>query len=199
MAYSSSLSTRSSSEFLTEMEQSEFNDVRLAHGCVFRYMKERGLRLTEIAERGNMTKQSAGEVVDDLVELGYVERVPDPDDRRAKLVCLTERGEAAQAYGFYILAEIEKRWGERYGAERSPGCGRSWKRSPQSRHRSRCRRWLRPPRPRFADPMRSYLSPLDAAFLEIEEADGSAQAANRLGGHLRSGTGRRGPLPGDPA
>lgn len=108
-------------EFLTELEQSEFNDVRLAHGCVFRYMKERGLRLTEIAERGNMTKQSAGEVVDDLVALGYVERVPDPDDRRAKLVCLTERGEAAQAYGFYILAEIEKRWGERYGAERVAG------------------------------------------------------------------------------
>jgi DNA-binding MarR family transcriptional regulator len=105
-------------EFRGELEQSEFNDVRLTHGCVFRYMKERGLRLTEIAERGNMTKQSAGEVVDDLVARGYVERVPDPDDRRAKLVCLTARGEEAQTYGFYILAEIEKRWGERYGVER---------------------------------------------------------------------------------
>jgi DNA-binding MarR family transcriptional regulator len=81
-------------------------------------MKERGLRLTEIAERGNMTKQSAGEVVDDLVARGYVERIPDPDDRRAKIVRLTERGEAAQVYGFQLLAEIEKRWGERFGAER---------------------------------------------------------------------------------
>jgi DNA-binding MarR family transcriptional regulator len=108
-------------EFRQELELSEFSDVRLVHGCVFRYMKERGLRLTEIAERGNMTKQSAGEVVDDLVARGYVERIPDPDDRRAKLVRLTERGEAAQSYGFYILAEIEKRWGERYGAERVAG------------------------------------------------------------------------------
>ena len=108
-------------EFIGELEQSEFSDIRLAHGCVFRYMKASGLRLTEIAERGNMTKQSAGEVVDDLVARGYVERVPDPDDRRAKLVRLTERGEAAQEYGFRLLAEIEQRWGERYGAERIAG------------------------------------------------------------------------------
>lgn len=105
-------------EFLEELQDSEFTDIRLAHGCVFRHMKEQGLRLTEIAERGNMTKQSVGEVVDDLVALGYVERVPDPEDRRAKLVCLTERGEAVQQFGFNLLAEIEKRWGERYGAER---------------------------------------------------------------------------------
>jgi DNA-binding MarR family transcriptional regulator len=105
-------------EFRGELERSEFSDIRLVHGCVFRYMKEEGLRLTDIAERGNMTKQSAGEVVDDLVALGYVERVPDPDDRRAKIVRLTERGEAAQSYGFRLLAEIEQRWGERYGAER---------------------------------------------------------------------------------
>jgi len=105
-------------EFRGELERGEFSDIRPAHGCVFRYMNQRGLRLTEIAERGNMTKQSAGEVVDYLVARGYVERFPDPDDRRAKLVRLTERGEAAQAYGFRLLAEIEKRWGERYGAER---------------------------------------------------------------------------------
>lgn len=108
-------------EFCGELERGEFSDIRPAHGCVFRYMNERGLRLTEIAERGNMTKQSAGEVVDYLVAQGYVRRAPDPDDRRAKLVRLTERGEAAQAYGFHLLAEIEKRWGERYGAERIAG------------------------------------------------------------------------------
>jgi DNA-binding MarR family transcriptional regulator len=108
-------------EFLEELRESEFSDLRLVHGCVFRYMKERGLRLTEIAERGNMTKQSAGEVVDDLVVLGYVERVPDPDDRRAKLVLFTGRGEEAQSYAFRVLAEIQERWGERFGAERIAG------------------------------------------------------------------------------
>lgn len=105
-------------EFMRATEESEFHDIRITHGCVFRYVKEAGLRLTEIAELANMTKQSAGEVVDDLVERGYVERVPDPADRRAKLVCLTQRGREAQAFGFRTFAEIEERWGERYGEKR---------------------------------------------------------------------------------
>ena len=104
-------------EFMRATEESEFHDLRITHGCVFRYVKDPGLRLTEIAELANMTKQSAGEVVDDLVERGYVERVPDPADRRAKLIRLTARGREAQAFGFRTFAEIEERWGERYGVE----------------------------------------------------------------------------------
>jgi DNA-binding MarR family transcriptional regulator len=106
------------SEFRSELEQSEYGDIRPTHGCVFRHVQEDGLRLTEIAERANMTKQSIGEIVDDLVERGYAQRIPDPEDRRAKLICLTERGEAAQAYGLRLFAKLEKRWGDRYGAER---------------------------------------------------------------------------------
>lgn len=105
-------------EFRGELEQSEFRDVRPTHGCVFRYVKGPGLRLTDLAERANMTKQSVGEIVDDLAARGYVTRVPDPDDKRAKLICLTERGEEAQAFGLRLFAKVEKRWAERYGAER---------------------------------------------------------------------------------
>lgn len=106
------------SEFRGELDQSEFRDIRPTHGCIFRYVQGEGLRLTEIAERANMTKQSVGEIVDDLVARGYVKRIPDPDDRRAKLICLTERGEVAQAYGRRLFDEVEKRWAERYGRER---------------------------------------------------------------------------------
>jgi DNA-binding MarR family transcriptional regulator len=106
------------SEFRAELEQSEFRDIRPTHGCVFRFVQGDGLRLTDIAERANMTKQSVGEIVDDLVERGYAKRIPDPKDRRAKLICLTEHGEEAQAYGRKLFGEIEKRWAERYGAER---------------------------------------------------------------------------------
>lgn len=105
-------------EFRIEIENSEFNDIRPTHGCVFRYVKGPGLRLTDIAERANMTKQSVGEIVDDLAERGYVKRIPDPADRRAKLICLTGRGEEAQAFGFRTFAEIEARWAGRHGAER---------------------------------------------------------------------------------
>ncbi len=106
-------------EFRDDLAKSEFGDVRPTHGCVFRFVKgEDGMRLTRLADLANITKQSAGEIVDDLVDLGYVKRIPDPDDRRAKLICLTERGEEAQRFGFGIFAEVERRWMERYGRER---------------------------------------------------------------------------------
>ncbi|HYG96338.1 MAG TPA: MarR family transcriptional regulator [Solirubrobacterales bacterium] len=104
-------------DFRTELEQSEFRDIRPTHGCVFRYVRGEGLRLTDIAERANMTKQSIGEIVDDLATRGYVKRIPDPNDRRAKLICLTERGEEAQDFGLRLFAKVEKEWGKRYGAE----------------------------------------------------------------------------------
>jgi DNA-binding MarR family transcriptional regulator len=64
-----------------------------------------------------MTKQSIGEIVDDLASRGYVERFPDPADRRAKLIRLTRKGEEAQAVGLELFATVERRLGERYGAE----------------------------------------------------------------------------------
>jgi DNA-binding MarR family transcriptional regulator len=57
-------------------------------------------------------------VIDNLVELGYVQRVPDPQDRRAKLLCLTKRGEEAQKVGLGLFKKIEQRWARRYGPER---------------------------------------------------------------------------------
>ena len=77
-----------------------------------------GTRLTELAERARMTKQSVGEVTSDLEQRGYVERVPDPSDGRAKIIRLTERGRAAQALGIGLIDEIEQEWAERFGAER---------------------------------------------------------------------------------
>ncbi len=102
-------------EFRVELEESEFADIRPTHGCVFRFVKGEGMRLTRLAELASLTKQSAGEIVDDLVARGYAKRIPDPADRRAKLICLTERGREAQAHGFRLFAKVEKRWMERYG------------------------------------------------------------------------------------
>lgn len=72
-----------------------FEGVRQAHGSVFRHLTPDGSRVTELAERAGMTKQSMAYLVDSLHENGYVRFEPDPDDGRAKLVKLTERGEAA--------------------------------------------------------------------------------------------------------
>ena len=105
-------------EFNKELAEAGFTDIRPTHGCAFRFIGPEGLRLTDLASLADITKQSAGEIVTDLERSGYVERVPDPADKRAKLIRLTKRGEEAQHLGFYLLAEIEQRWAERYGADR---------------------------------------------------------------------------------
>jgi DNA-binding MarR family transcriptional regulator len=95
-----------------------YNDIRISHGCVFGNIDPEGTRLTELAERARMTKQSVGEVTSDLEQRGYVERVPDPSDGRAKIIRLTERGRAAQVLGIGLIDELEEEWAERFGAER---------------------------------------------------------------------------------
>jgi DNA-binding MarR family transcriptional regulator len=109
-------------EFSTELrkrvEVAGFTDIRPGHGCVFGTIDPEGSRLTDLAERANMTKQSVGEAASDLEERGYVERVPDPEDGRAKIIRLTERGREAQAIGRRLIDELERDWAERFGEER---------------------------------------------------------------------------------
>jgi DNA-binding MarR family transcriptional regulator len=105
-------------EFRLDLVEAGYGDIRPTHGCVFRFVREEGMRLTELASFAGMTKQSIGEIVDDLADRGYVERFPDPADRRAKLIRLTAKGEQAQAMGLTLFAKLDQRLADRYGADR---------------------------------------------------------------------------------
>ena len=105
-------------ELSRRIADTEFSDIRVTHGCVFGNIDPDGSRLTDLADRAHMTKQSVGEVVTELEQMGYLERVPDPGDGRAKIIRLTERGREAQARGWRIIDEIEREWRERFGTER---------------------------------------------------------------------------------
>jgi DNA-binding MarR family transcriptional regulator len=95
-----------------------FEHVREGHGCVFGFIDvEHGSRLTEMAERAGLTKQAVGEAVAELEQIGYVERVPDPSDKRAKIVKLTPTGLEACLTGRRIFSEIEREWAEEFGDE----------------------------------------------------------------------------------
>jgi DNA-binding MarR family transcriptional regulator len=59
-----------------------------------------------------------GEAVADLERLGYVERVPDPSDGRAKIIRLSERGREGAAVAEEIFADIERRYAAEVGEER---------------------------------------------------------------------------------
>ena len=105
-------------DFRKLLEEAGITDVRPTHGCVFRFVHGDGMRLTELASLAGLTKQSVGEIVDDLAKLGYLERYPDPTDRRAKLIRLTEKGLEAQRIGFSLFAKLEEEWADAFGADR---------------------------------------------------------------------------------
>lgn len=78
-----------------------------AHSAVFAQIAPEGSRLTTLARGANMSPQAMGELVDELEQLGYVERRPDPLDRRAKLITLTRRGRDCVAAAQVTIEGIE--------------------------------------------------------------------------------------------
>lgn len=86
-----------------------------SHSAVFAQIRPEGSRLTALAGGANMSPQAMGELVDELEELGYVERKPDPTDRRAKLIVLTPRGQQCIAAGIATIQGIESRLDEILG------------------------------------------------------------------------------------
>jgi len=87
-----------------------------AHSAVFAQISSEGSRLTELARRANMSPQAMGELVDELEQLGYLVRQPDPTDRRAKLITLTEKGHACIAAGITTIDGIEQQLTDLLGA-----------------------------------------------------------------------------------
>jgi len=100
------------------LAEAGFDDIRPAHTAVFQHIRAEGSRLTELAERAQLTKQSMAYLVDYLDQRGYVERQADPTDRRASLIVLTERGWAEVRAALKIIAAIEQDWASRLGKRR---------------------------------------------------------------------------------
>jgi DNA-binding MarR family transcriptional regulator len=89
-----------------------FDDLRPAHANVFPFLPSEGISVSGLAELAQVRKQSMAEAVDQLERMGYVERRPDPRDRRARLVFLTERGESVKPVTHATAARVEQRWAE---------------------------------------------------------------------------------------
>jgi len=95
-----------------------YDDLRLAHLVPFQHLRRGGSHVADLAERAQMTRQAMAYLVDYLEAHGYVERTPDPDDRRAKLVRLTTRGYAIERIARARLAQLEDEWARQLGAAR---------------------------------------------------------------------------------
>jgi DNA-binding MarR family transcriptional regulator len=95
-----------------------FDDFTPAQARVFQRIAPTGSRVTDLAAQAGITKQSAGFLVDQLERAGYVERVPDPTDGRARLVRIAERGARSVVASRRIVAEVEAEWTAHLGQRR---------------------------------------------------------------------------------
>src|ERR687897_270827 len=103
-------------EITDRLEASGFPDSPPSFHPIFENLDPDGTRLTVLAARAGLTHQSVGEVVAELERRGYVERIPDPTDKRARLVSLTDRGRDLVRAAVKHIGDIEREWGDRWRA-----------------------------------------------------------------------------------
>ncbi|MFI8363110.1 MarR family winged helix-turn-helix transcriptional regulator [Streptomyces sp. NPDC085612] len=98
-------------EFTRRLAEAGQRDLRPVHGMTFQALGRDGATATELAERLGVTKQAAGQIVDDLEKRGYVRRDPHPEGGRRKLVVLTAAAREHLAVAGRILHELEAELG----------------------------------------------------------------------------------------
>lgn len=98
-------------------EQMGVDALRAAHTNLFPYIDMEGTRLTELSKRVGISKQAVGQLVDELEEMGVVERTADPEDGRAKLIrFVREGGQPILMRGMAVLGELESQMRDQIGA-----------------------------------------------------------------------------------
>jgi DNA-binding MarR family transcriptional regulator len=108
-------------EFVRELREGlarkGFEDTGRSDGYVFRALAAGPLTISELAGLLGMTKQGAGQIVDDMERRGYLDRQPDPRDGRARLLGLTTRGQDALAAARAFHRRYERRLIRTHGPE----------------------------------------------------------------------------------
>jgi DNA-binding MarR family transcriptional regulator len=102
-----------------------FGDIRAPHASVFPFVPADGISVSELAKRAHVRKQTMAQAVEELEQMGYVERRPDPRDRRARLVLLTPRGKAVPPVAIAAGRQVEARWSELIGEPKLESLRRS--------------------------------------------------------------------------
>ncbi|MFL6181933.1 MAG: MarR family winged helix-turn-helix transcriptional regulator [Actinomycetes bacterium] len=103
---------------LERLQGSGFADLDAAHLNVFQYPGPQGARPSELAARLRISKQALNYLLGQLEQLGYLERLPDPDDLRSKRLALTPRGTSAINVIREAVAEVESAWAKQLGTKR---------------------------------------------------------------------------------
>ncbi|HSX68644.1 MarR family winged helix-turn-helix transcriptional regulator [Nocardioides sp.] len=103
---------------MAALQEQGYADITLAQARVAARIADEGSRLTDLAAAAQVTKQTAGVMVDQLEQAGYVERVRDPRDARAKLVRFAPRGREVIAAARVVEEEVRQEWERHLGVAR---------------------------------------------------------------------------------
>jgi DNA-binding MarR family transcriptional regulator len=104
-------------ELHAELARRGHQDMRPAHGFAMQAIGFSGATATEVGRRLGISKQAAGQLVDTLVVRGYLERAPDPEDRRRLTLTLTEVGQLAAAASRSAVERVDAELVARVGPE----------------------------------------------------------------------------------
>jgi DNA-binding MarR family transcriptional regulator len=96
----------------TALREAGFDGIRPPHANVFPFVPPEGIQVSDLAQLARVRKQTMAQAVEQLERAGYVERRPNPRDRRSRLVFLTERGAAVRPVTHATAARVEERWAE---------------------------------------------------------------------------------------
>jgi DNA-binding MarR family transcriptional regulator len=99
------------------LRQAGFHDINPAAANVFTFLTPEGATVSELAELSHVRKQTMAQTVEQLERSGYVERLPNPRDRRSQLVFLTAHGERIPQVTHKAAAAVEKRWARLSGPD----------------------------------------------------------------------------------
>jgi len=94
------------------LREAGFDDIRPAAANVFPFVPPEGITVSELAGLARVRKQTMTQAVEQLEQTGYVERRPNPRDRRSRLVCLTDRGRSVPPVTHAAAERVEQQWSE---------------------------------------------------------------------------------------
>jgi DNA-binding MarR family transcriptional regulator len=81
-----------------------------ARGAVIGHLRPGGLSQSALTSAMGISKQAVQQLVDELVAEGIVERVPDPDDGRGRIVRFTRKGVRALDESNAVKQAIDAEW-----------------------------------------------------------------------------------------
>lgn len=103
---------------LYELSEAHYPGLRTRHYRLLTFIPDDGIRLTRVAETSGLTKQALAQALAPLQAGGYLDVLPDPADRRARIVRRTDRGHEVVDAVLGLQRTFEERWSARVGAER---------------------------------------------------------------------------------